>query len=191
MQPIVKSSLIGLLFLQVCLLASAQEKDDVIAQAPGSFSLQGHIYHKHFKDEVPPASGYVTDWENLFTDAQVAHVDSLISGFETKSGIQIAIVTVDSSMTTRENFDSVILHIANTWQVGKDSSRGVVIGVSNSLGILRIQNGVGVASALPDADTQKIVDTNFLPEYEKGNYYKGTLDGLMAIMQKLQASGSR
>jgi uncharacterized membrane protein YgcG len=191
MQPIVKSSLIGLLSLQVCLFASAQEKDDIIAQAPGSFSLQGHIYHKHFKDEVPPASGYVTDWENLFTDGEVAHLDSLIGQFETSSGIQIAIVTVDSSMTTRDNFDSVILHIANTWQVGQDSSRGVVIGVSNSLGILRIQNGVGVASALPDAATQKIVDTNFLPEYEKGAYYKGTLEGLTAIIQKLQASGSR
>ena len=191
MQPI-KISLIGLLFLQVCFFASAQEKDEaIVTQAPGGFSLHGQIYHKHFKDAVPPATGYVTDWEDLFTDSQEAQLDSLISGFEAKTGIQIAVVTVDSSMSTKEGFDSVILRIANSWEVGRDSSKGVVIGISNSLGIMRIQNGVGLAAALPDVETQKIVDGTFLPEYEKGEYYKGTQEGLAAIMQRLQAAGSR
>ncbi|TDW96762.1 TPM domain-containing protein [Dinghuibacter silviterrae] len=187
MQPIIKISLIGLLFAQVCFTASAQEKDDVIiAQAPGGFSLHGRVYHKHFKDEVPPASGYVTDWENLFTDAQEAHIDSMVADFSRQTGIQIAVVTVDSSMSSKDGFDSVILRLGNTWGVGQDSSKGIVVGISNSLGIMRIQNGVGVAATLSDADTQQIVDAAFLPEFEKGDYYLGTLIGLAAIMQKLQ-----
>jgi uncharacterized membrane protein YgcG len=193
MQPFVKISLIGLFFTQVCLSATAQEKNDVIiAQAPGGFSLHGHIYHKHFNDAVPPASGYVTDWENLFSAAQVAHLDSMVDNFSHQTGIQIAIVTIDSSMTSKEGFDSVIMKLGNSWGVGQDSSKGIVIGISNSLGIMRIQNGVGVSAVLPDAETQKIVDTDFLPEYEKGDYYQGTLTGLGIIMQKFQGvAGAR
>jgi uncharacterized protein len=189
MQPI-KIGLIVLLCLQVSAHASAQEKDDaIVAQAPGSFSLHGQIYHKHFKDAVPPASGYVTDWENLFTDGQVAHLDSLIGKFETATGIQIVIVTVDSSMSTKEDFDSVILRIAGNWGVGQDSSKGVVIGVSNALGVMRIQNGVGLK--LSDPDTQQIVDTDFLPAYDKGQYYQGTIAGVNALMAKLQTAAGR
>lgn len=189
MQPI-KIGLIGLLCLQASMGAFAQEKDDVIiAQAPGSFSLHGHIYHKHFKDAVPPASGYVTDWENLFTDDQIAHLDSLIGNFETKTGVQIAVVTLDSSMSSKDDFDSVVLRVANSWQVGRDSSRGVVIGVSGALGVMRIQNGVGLH--MTDAETQKIVDADFLPAYDKGQFYQGTIDGLGELMTRLQSAGAR
>ena len=185
MQPI-KIGLVGFLCLQVCTSAFAQEKDDVIvAQAPGGFSLHGQIYHKHFRDAVPPASGYVTDWENLFTDGQIAHLDSLIGNFETTTGIQIIVITLDSSMSTKEDFDSVILRIAGNWGVGKDSSKGVVIGVSNALGVMRIQNGVGLS--LTDTQTQEVVNTDFLPAYDKGQYYQGTLDGIDALMEKLRS----
>lgn len=189
MQPI-KIGLIGLLCLQASMGAFAQEKDDaIVAQAPGGFSLHGQIYHKHFKDAVPPASGYVTDWENLFTDEQVAHLDSLIGNFENKTGVQIAVVTLDSSMSSKDGFDSCILRIANNWQVGQDSSKGVVIGVSGNLGVMRIQNGVGLK--MSDGETQKIVDADFLPSYDKGQYYKGTIDGLNALMARLQTAGAR
>jgi uncharacterized protein len=185
MQPIVKATLIGLLCMQAG-FAFAQERDDVIAQAPGGFSLHGHIYHKHFKDEVPPASGYVTDWEDLYTDAQELKLDSLISAFDKKTGIQIAVVTIDSSMADRADFDSITLKIANSWGVGQAANKGVVIGISNILGIMRIQTGTGLDSVLSDADTQKIVNTDFLPSFEKGQYYQGTWNGLEALMGRLE-----
>ena len=189
MQPILRLSLIGLLslsFIFYVSVVSAQEKDEVIAQPPGGFSLHGHIYHKHLKDAVPPASGYVTDWEKLFSASQVAHLDSLISAFEAKTTIEIAVVTIDSAMASREDFDSVTLKIASDWGVGqKAKNNGLIIGVSNGLHIMRIQTGSGLTVQLPDTDTQQIVDTDFLPYYEKGEYYKGTLHGLQVLMQKL------
>jgi uncharacterized protein len=186
MRPIVKISLITLLFLQAGFFAFAQQKDDVIiAQAPGGFSLHGKIYHKHFKDAVPPATGYVTDWEDLYSDAEEARLDSIIGNFETKTGIQIVIVTIDSSMSTKDGFDSCTLRIGQRWGVGQDSSKGVLIGISNSLGMMRIQNGVGIGSKLSDGDTQQIVDQDFLPAFEKRQFYQGTVAGVKALMAKL------
>jgi len=186
MQPILRLSLIALLSLSFTSYVSAQERDEVIAQPPGSFSLHGHIYHKHLKDAVPPATGYVTDWENLFSETQEAHLDSLISNFEAKTTIEIAVVTIDSSMSSREEFDSITLKIANEWGVGqKSKNNGLIIGISNGLHIMRIQTGSGLAVQLSDEETQKIVDTDFLPYYEKGQYYKGTLNGLEVLIHKL------
>jgi uncharacterized membrane protein YgcG len=51
---------------------------------------------------------------------------------------------------------------------------------------MRIQNGSGISAKLSDEATQQIVNTDFLPYFEKGAYYKGTLTGLRALMQKLQ-----
>jgi uncharacterized protein len=165
--------------------ARAQDKDDIIVQAPGSFSLEGRIYHKHLKDAIPPATDYVTDWENLYSDAQEAHLDSLLKAFEDKTTIQIAVVTIDTAMANRDEFDSVTLRIANSWGVGqKEKNNGIVIGISNGLGVMRIQNGEGITQ-LNDSTTQKIVDKDFLPYFEKGKYYAGTLRGLKAIMHKL------
>ncbi len=173
--------LIVCLFLFNPLSTIAQEKDDVIPVAPGSFSLHGHIYHKHFKDSIPPPTSYVTDWENLYTDAQEAHIDSMLAAFEKKTGIQIAVVTIDSTMASAEDFDSLTMKIANSWGVGQE-----VIGISSGLRLMRIQNGSGISAKLSDEATQQIVNTDFLPYFEKGAYYKGTLTGLRALMQKLQ-----
>jgi uncharacterized protein len=186
MQPILKISLIALLAFSFAAKVSAQEKDEVIVQAPGSFSLHGHIYHKHLRDEVPPATGYVTDWENLFSDAQESHIDSVLAAFEAKTSIQIAVVTIDSAMSNEAEFDSITLKIANAWGVGqKQKDNGLVIGISNGLHIMRIQTGNGLMQQLPDTETQKIVDQDFLPSFETGHYYRGTLEGLQALMAKL------
>ena len=186
MQPILKISLIALFAFSFAATAAAQERDDVIAQAPGSFSLNGRIYHKHLRDAVPPAMGFVTDWENLFTDAQEAHLDSLLAAFEAKTTIQIAVVTIDSAMSNDTGFDSVTLKIASAWGVGqKGKDNGLVIGISNGLHIMRIQTGNGLMQQLPDSVTQQIVEQDFLPSFEKGSYYEGTEEGLEALITKL------
>jgi uncharacterized protein len=186
MQPILKASLIALFIFSFAAGVTAQDKDDIIVQAPGSFSLHGHIYHKHLRDAVPPAAGYVTDWEKLFSTAQEAHLDSLLAAFETKTSIQVAVVTIDSSMSTEAGFDSVTLKIANAWGVGqKQKDNGLVIGISNGLHVMRIQTGNGLMQQLPDSETQKIVNEDFLPSFEEGHYYKGTLAGLQALIAKL------
>jgi uncharacterized protein len=191
MQPISKAVLFALLISLFGFNAYAQKDEMVIAQAPGSFSLHGVVYHKLLRDAVPPATSYVTDWEDIFTEAQEAQLDSMIANFENKTTIQVAVVTIDSCMTTSDEFDSTTLKIANTWGVGqKDKNNGVVIGISRSLRMMRIQNGAGISPQLNDTDTQQIVDSVFLPYFEKGQFFEGTQAGLNAIMVKLKPASN-
>jgi uncharacterized membrane protein YgcG len=51
---------------------------------------------------------------------------------------------------------------------------------------MRIQNGTGITPMMSDEQTLKIVNEAFLPYYSKGEYYKGTLEGLKVLLQQLQ-----
>jgi hypothetical protein len=66
--------------------------------------------------------GWTSDYENVFSKEQISELDSMISDFEKQTENEIVIVTIDSSWTTEEKFDSLILSIANFWGVGKKSA---------------------------------------------------------------------
>ncbi|HET6991899.1 MAG TPA: TPM domain-containing protein, partial [Bacteroidia bacterium] len=81
------------------------------------------------KDTIPVSKGWVSDFENIYTKVQVKTLDSLITVFEKKTSYEIAIITVNGSLTTDSAFDSYILKIANAWGVGKKGKdNGMVIG---------------------------------------------------------------
>jgi len=130
--------------------------------------------------------GWVSDYEHIFTEEQVLMLDSMISKFEKETTNEIAIVTIDSSWTTKESFDSLTLAIARNWGIGKKGkNNGVLIGISIGLRKIRIQNGYGIEAKLSDAETKKIIDEVMVPEFKNGNYFEGTKNGLLALMQKI------
>lgn len=131
--------------------------------------------------------GWTSDFEQIFTSDQIVELDSIISRFEKETKNEIAIITIDSSSTTKEEFDKLILTISNSWGIGKKSlNNGITIGISTGLRKIRICNGYGIEVKLTDAETKKIVDDIILPEFKKGNYFTGTKKGLLTIMQKVR-----
>ena len=138
------------------------------------------------KDSLPQATGFVNDFEKIFTASQENYLDSMIRAYEEKTTIQIALITVDTSMISRKDFDDYILKIANAWGVGqKEKNNGITIGISKGYHTLRIQNGDGIEKLLPDADTKAIIDTAFIRSFKKEQYFEGTVNGLETIMNKL------
>jgi uncharacterized protein len=147
----------------------------------GEFSKS--IYNIHFSAKP---LGWISDFDTIFTSAQIIELDSTISNFEKLTTNEIAIVTIDSLWTNKEKFDDLILTIANKWGVGKKGlNNGIVIGISTKLRKIRICNGYGIAEKLSDAETKNIIDEIIIPEYKKGNYFEGTKNGLLALMRKL------
>lgn len=138
------------------------------------------------KDSIPLTQGWTSDFEGIYTKAEVSSLDSLIGAFERKTSYEIAIITVDSTLTTDDSFDNYITSVANAWGVGKKGKdNGMVIGISSQFGRIRIVNGAGVVAHLSDAETKVIIDTYFIPNFMEGNYFKGTKEGLKEIMKEL------
>ncbi|QNA46019.1 TPM domain-containing protein [Lacibacter sediminis] len=144
-------------------------------------------YRKGFLKILPSPSGYVNDFENLFSENEESILDSLIAAFEAATTIEIALVTLDSSATARDNFDDLTLQIANRWGVGKKAeNNGILIGISKGHRRIRIQNGYGIEKILSDEETKKIIEEYFIPEFKASNFYQGTLKGLNEMMRVLK-----
>jgi uncharacterized protein len=131
--------------------------------------------------------GWVNDFTNLFTPAQQTELDSLITALEKATTIEMAIVTIDSTVISRNGFDDYITALGNRWGLGKkDTNNGVVIGICPSYKRIRISTGLGIQQQLTDQETKAIIDNIIIPQYRLGDYFNGTKLGLLAVMQELR-----
>jgi uncharacterized protein len=151
-----------------------------------STKIDIQTYRETFLKNLPNPTGYVSDYEDLFSDKEEHYLDSLISAFEVATSIEIALITLDSTATRKDNFDNLTLEIARKWGVGKKASNnGILIGISSSHRIIRIHNGYGIEKMFSDEETKKIIDDHILPAFRRSDLYEGTLLGLLEIIRIL------
>ena len=111
----------------------------------------------------------VNDYEGLFTAKQQDELENIVRSFRAETGIEIAIVTIDSTYTTKDKFDDYSLHLANKWHLGqKGKDNGILIGISRGLRKMRIENGYGIEKILSDQETQDVIDKYFIPYIFRG-----------------------
>lgn len=136
-------------------------------------------------------TGWVNDYDKIFTADEAKKLHKLIDDFEKETTVEIAVVTLDTSMVGSEMTDlyAATFALANKWGVGKKGkNNGILIGIAKGWEQMYIQNAEGIEMVLSDEQTQQIVDTVFLPNYAQGDFYKGTNDGLLTIMKHLKKS---
>jgi uncharacterized protein len=169
----------------IAMLACGQSNDKQNNSVNNPVGIQGTS--NKFADNIPKPTGYVNDYEKIFSENQEITLDSLIKAVEKQTTIEIAIVTLDSSQTTAEAFDDLTLKIAQQWGVGKkDKDNVILIGLSSSLRKIRIRNGYGIEKVLSSEETKKIIDIYLIPQFKKGNYFEGTRQGILALTDKLK-----
>lgn len=163
------------------------QKADTIVTVPDTAATIHTSPKRLFYDSFPQPTGFVNDYEGLFTSSEKDALTDIIKEFERETTIQIAVITFDSSMTTANGLDTLTRKVADAWGVGrKDNDNGIVIGVSKYYKRIRIENGKGIARILSDAETKIIVDEHFIPPFKQGRYYDGVKRGLVILMNKLR-----
>jgi len=136
---------------------------------------------------IPKAIGYVNDFEKIYAPEEIETLDSLIADFDKRTTIQISIITIDTTMMKKEELDSWTLKVMKTWGVGrKDKNNGILIGISRGYRVIRIQNGYGIEKILSNQETKEIIDKDFIPFFKEAKYFEGTMNGLQALMKKLE-----
>src|SRR4051812_31817751 len=73
---------------------------------------------------VPPLTGHVVDQAGMLDAGQRAHLESVLSDYETQTGSQIAVLLVKS--TEPEQIEQFSIHVADAWKLGR---KGVDDGV--------------------------------------------------------------
>jgi uncharacterized protein len=175
-------------FITICILTvtltascKVKTKED---NSNGTDKVQS--YRQSLWDSLPKPVGNVNDYEDIYSDREEKVLDSLILDFENKTTIQIAVITIDTPMTTIDSLDALTLHFGKVWGVGqKGKDNGVVIGISKAYKKMRIQNGIGIEKVLTDDETKQIIDRAFIPSFRDAEYFEGTYKGLVELMDIL------
>ena len=158
-----------------------------VAQTPDSSrAISNTEFHFSFWDSMPSHTGWINDFENLYTIEEEKILDSVISDFNKHTTIEIAIVTIDTMATPKSRFEELALYMANKWGVGaKEKNNGILIAISKVYRKMRIVNGWGIEKLISDQETKSIIDTFFIPYFKEERYFEGTLSGLQAIKNQL------
>ncbi len=173
--------------LFIALSLNAQKLESNLPDSLTSNSLE--LYRNVFWNNIPKPLNWTNDYENIYTDEEQTQLNNLILAFEKETSIEIAIVTLDTIKTSAEKFNSLSLHIANTWKIGKaEKNNGILIAISAGYRKIKIHTGDGISDRMSEYDTKEILQNYFLPAFKNGEYYAGTMNGLNQIIKLLKTS---
>lgn len=137
---------------------------------------------------VPALSGRVVDQASILSDSDESRLTNRLRDFETKSGIQLVVVTLPSLQD--HPIEDWGLALGRTWGIGqKGKDNGALLIVAPNDRELRIEVGYGLEGALPDATASAIIRNVIVPRFKAGDMAGGISDGVTAIMSALTGSG--
>jgi uncharacterized protein len=139
---------------------------------------------------VPQARGFINDFAQIFTGAEIKTLDSLVSAYEKASTVEISVATVNSTMVKNQDFEDYTLVMFRTWGVGKkEKNNGILIVIAPDLRRVRIQNGYGIEKILTKDETKEVINSVIIPHFRESEFCSGTKEGILAIIKKLQQNG--
>jgi uncharacterized protein len=137
---------------------------------------------------VPALSGRVVDQASILSTSDETRLTSRLRDFETKTGIQLVVVTLPSLQG--HPIEDWGLALGRSWGIGqKGKDNGALLIVAPNDRELRIEVGYGLEGTLPDATASVIIRNVIVPRFKAGDMAGGISDGINAIMATLTGSG--
>lgn len=136
--------------------------------------------------------GFVEDPEQLFSPTERGKIDTLLRNFEKSNLISIKLVTISDPEVTMDNFDQHNGLLLQSWSATHHySEHCMTISISRSLRRMRIDFGAFVQKLLSNEEASAIIENVFKPSFKQSLYYKGTTDGVIALMDTIRKIGRR
>ena len=137
-----------------------------------------------FGQEIPENKGYVTDYENLFTEEQNKELTNLLESYKLETTIEIAVLTLPDF--EGDVFD-LAQNTAEKWGVGsKELNNGLLIVYSKNKNVLRIQTGYGLEAYLPDGWLKPTGDSIKIKYLSQGKYFEGFTELVNKIKERVE-----
>lgn len=155
----------------------------VIAEA---YEDQPVIEKRDYAPYPQPDSGYVTDLVDVLSDEEEERIEQWLWQVESRSGVEIIVVILDSikeyTETENQSIETFATALFNTYGIGNmPDNNGVLLLVAKGDRKARIELGKAYAHNR-DADAQKIMDEVIITEFRKGDYVAGITNGTEALI---------
>lgn len=127
---------------------------------------------------------YVSNPDGILTQATEHHINKILEQLEAETSIDVAVVVVKA--VNEDDLDRFANDLFNRWRIGKPGrDNGLLVFFVLNERFLRIETGYGLEGDLPDAVCNRIMRNNMFPAFKSGDYDKGMLEGVTAIVKRL------
>lgn len=131
--------------------------------------------------------GWVSDTIDVLPADMEARIDEKLTALEQETGIEIALVTVESvDAPTPKDFATELF---NTWGIGKrESNNGLLILLVRGGRRLEMETGYGLEGPLPDGWLKRMQTEKMVPHFRAERYDLGLEAGVDAVLERLRLS---
>lgn len=128
----------------------------------------------------------VTDYANMLSNTERAHLERKLVDFFAATSNQIAVVTVND-FAGYDKADYAV-RLAHEWGIGSDKfDNGILVLIkpktSESNGQVQISVGYGLEAVVPDATAKQIVENEMIPSFKQGDIFGGVDKATSVIME--------
>jgi uncharacterized protein len=131
---------------------------------------------------------YLNDFARILTADEAGQIRQALIGLYDQTGIEAVVVTMDTMRAYGHSgeIEPFATGLFNHWGVGNAQlNSGVMVLVARADRQMRIELGAGYPQAM-DADMQRIIDRQMLPEFREGRYGAGITAGVDELVLVLQ-----
>src|SRR5712672_3134856 len=137
----------------------------------------------------PPLTDRVVDEAHIRSAREREALVAKLAELETKSGIQLVVVTVNSLQG--QEIEPYANELFRTWKLGeKPKNNGVLLLVAPNEHRVRIEVGYGLEGTLTDALTKVIIQNAIAPRLKTGDFSGGIARGIDDIITVLTTDAS-
>ena len=124
-------------------------------------------------ESVPNArlinGSHVSDPDSIVGAAATAQIDRLLNSLQRDTGVQVAVVAVDSIGT--EDVFSFAQKLFERWGVGdRKKDDGLLVLLVKDQNTIRMHTGYGLEGSLPDIVCKRIQRNYMVPAFKDGRY---------------------
>lgn len=131
---------------------------------------------------LPAPQGHVSDFANVLSGDMKYRIESLAASFQTETGNEIAVVTVES--LDDQPVENYTFDLYQKWGIGKKGKdNGILILVAPNERKIRIEVGYGLEPIINDAVAGRIIRETMIPWFKNNDYNLGILNGLSETIQ--------
>lgn len=128
---------------------------------------------------------YVNDFDKILTEKQIETLNTTLKSFEKKALYKIVIVSVPT-INPYASFPEYAQGLDKYLAADPKLDPTILIVVSKTLRQIQVLSIDLIRYKLSDDETQSILTNYTIPEFKKGDYYKGLENAVTQIIEKLK-----
>ena len=136
------------------------------------------------KGIFPKPDGFINDYGHVFTKAQKNELSKIVYDYSRKITRQIVVITVDR-INPYNDIHKYATDLGNTWGIGTaEKDNGLIIVLCKPCRKISIATGTGTEKILTDEICKEVIDKSIIPEFKKGDFYKGIKNGTIELIKQ-------